>query len=338
MKNVNLNSAKKGKNDEFYTQIEDIEKEITHYKNFFKEKIVYCNCDNPNWSNFYIYFKKSFVELGLKRLISTHYKQNGTSYKMIYDGLVESKQNLEGNGDYASEECIKILKTVDVVVTNPPFSLFRNFLKTLIDSGKHFLIIGNNNSISSKYIFNMYMENKFWFGTKSNCSMKFRIDDSYDKYHLVENSTKYCRINCISWFTNIKHNKRSNPLKLIKIYNEEEYPKYDNYDAIEVSRVKDIPIDYYGVMGVPLTFLGKHNPEEFEILGLANGNEYPKIKPTKKYVNPIYLEKGLIVRKASNINSRSTLKIKCESDKYYKADNAKYPLQVLYARILIRRL
>ena len=276
--NSGLRNADKNKADEFYTSLTDIEKELSNYKDFFKGKVVYCNCDDARESNFFKYFSKNFEFLGLKKLITTGYKAEGKGVVLIYEGdkndnrEVEDSEivvrQLEGSGDFRSAECIEFLKEADVVVTNPPFSLFREYVKQLMDYGKKFIILGNNNALSYKEIFTRIMNNEMWLGTIYNKTMLFQIPDSYEKYSVIENGVKYGKVPAISWFTNIEHKKRNTPIDLYKRYSNE-YPKYGNYDAIEVSKVSDIPMDYDGVMGVPITFLGSYCPAQFEILGLA---------------------------------------------------------------------
>ena len=262
--NSNLHAAKAAKNDEFYTQITDIEKELSNYKDFFKGKVVYCNCDDARESNFFKYFSKNFEFLGLKKLITTGYKAEGKGVVLVYEGdkngnhKVEDSEivvrQLEGNGDFRSEECIEFLKEADVVVTNPPFSLFREYIKQLMDYGKKFLVIGSMNAITYKEIFPYIKDNELWLGNQN--VKEFRSPNGEIK-----------KFGNILWYTNIQHKKRNTPLDLYKRYSNE-YPKYDNYDAIECGKVAEIPMDYDGVMGVPITFLDKYCPEQFEIVGL----------------------------------------------------------------------
>jgi hypothetical protein len=275
MANSNLRSAKKEKNDEFYTRIEDIEKELIHYKEHFAGKVVFCNCDDPTWSNFYKFFSRKFEDYGLKKLISTHYEENGQSYKLEIikdingDGKInqfdEIRTNLQGDGDFRSEECVELLKEADIVVTNPPFSLFREYVAQLMDYNKKFLIIGSMNAITYKETFKLIKENKLWLGI--GAPKEFMQPDG--------NMKKFGNIN---WFTNLEHKKRNEETILYKKYyrNEDDYPTYDNYDAIEVSKVVDIPIDYNGTMGVPITFLGKFNPKQFKIVGMSASAGYKK--------------------------------------------------------------
>lgn len=270
-KNDNLHKAKDAKNDEFYTRIEDVAEELRHYKKHFAGKVVFCNCDDPTWSAFWRYFHLNFSELGLKKLIATHYDRTEPTYKMEYEGgddndvEVGVKTPLEGNGDFRSRECLDLLDECDIVVTNPPFSLFREYVSTLIQHGKKFLIIGNKNAITYKEFFPLLKENKVWIGYSSP-----------SEFDTPNGMTK--KINGLTrWFTNLDIQKRHEKLILWQRYYdddgnplpdaEERYPHYDNYDAINVDRVADIPVDYKGVMGVPITFLDKYNPDEFKILG-----------------------------------------------------------------------
>ena len=255
-KNTNLLKAKKGANDEFYTQYEDIAKEIEHYKEHLKGKAVYCNCDIPHFSNFHKYFLDNFKELELKGLIVTGYVKNGNGKCSIYDGEKSTDYDLLGDGDFRGDECIDMLQKADVVITNPPFSLFREFIKVLVDGGKDFIVVGNKNATTYKDVFPMFMSNTVFIGATIPNDFITPLGE-----------TK--KINGLSrWFTsfNVRDN---NYLELSKEYNESNYPKYDNYDVINVDKVKDIPKDYYGVMGVPVTFLDKYNTNQFEIVGCS---------------------------------------------------------------------
>lgn len=259
--NANLHKAKNVKNDEFYTQLTDVSKELMHYKPHFKDKIVLCNCDDPTWSAFWKYFHLNFETLGLKKLISTHYDKTKPTYKMEYTGgddndiEVGVKTPLEGNGDFRNQECLDLLDECDIVVTNEPFSLFREYVATLMKHNKKFLIIGNKNAITYKEFFPLLKDNKVWLGC-TNVKEFLQPDGSIKKF------------GNIGWFTNLDVAKRHEKLILWKHYTPEEYPKYDNYDAINIDKVTDIPCDYDGVMGVPITFLDKYNPEQFEIVGM----------------------------------------------------------------------
>jgi len=278
VKNTSLSAARREKNDEFYTQLTDIEKELSHYKSHFKGKVVFCNCDDPEWSSFWKYFTLNFSHLGLAKVIATHYAQGDSSYKREYIGgpdLEGVKTPLAEDGDFRSEECVELLREADIVVTNPPFSLFREYVAQLIEHQKKFLIIGNNNAITYKEIFRLLRDNQVWLGHSANKTMEFQLSADYAKWDRQdEKGNKFGKVPAISWFTNLPHAKRAEELLLFKTRagNEAAYPKYENYDAIEVSRVVDIPIDYPGVMGVPITFLDKYNPSQFEIVWLAAGN------------------------------------------------------------------
>ena len=267
MASNNLQKAKKAKNDEFYTRLTDVEKELLHYRDQFRGKIIFCNCDDPEESNFWLYFKLNFEFLGIKKLMSTHYEGNIPSYKLeMYSEDKIVKTILKGNGDFRSDESIELLKESDMVVTNPPFSLYIEYVAQLIKYDKKFLILSNNNSITYKEIFPLLKDNKMWLGYSSNKTMEFKLPDSYEKWNRIEDGVKYGKVPAISWFTNMEVLKRNEDIILFREYSEEMYPKYDNYDAINISKVKDIPKDYYGVMGVPITFMSKYNPEQFEIL------------------------------------------------------------------------
>ena len=283
-KNTNLHAAKAAKNDEFYTQLCDIENELKHYKEFFKGKVVYCNCDDARESNFFKYFSMNFEHLGLKKLITTGYKADGHGVLLVYEGdkngnrVVDDSEikttELKGNGGFETDECIEFLKEADVVVTNPPFSLFRDYVKQLMDYGKKFLIIGNGNAVTYKEIFPLIKENKMWIGASKGIGGKFCFiapNEYNGKFTSIVNGVKIAQVNNACWFTNIEHEKRNKPMDLFKKYNPTEYPKYDNYNAIE-SKTDYIPMDYDGVIGVPITFLDKYCPKQFEIVGMAEDN------------------------------------------------------------------
>lgn len=290
--NKNLRKASTAKSDEFYTQLSDVEKELGYYKNHFKDKIVFCNCDDPEESNFWNYFALNFEFIGLKKLVSTHFEKEKPSYKLEIvkdvnkDGKINKldtiKTQLKQNGDFRSPECIEILKGVDIVVTNPPFSLFREYVAQLIKHKKKFIIIGNQNAITYKEIFELIKENKIWLGVNNGGTKWFEVPDHYDiateSRKKIENGKKFFSMGSIMWFTNLDHKKRHEDLILYRTYrgNENNYPKYDNYDSINVDLVADIPADYKGIMGVPVTFLDKYNPEQFELLGIMNTGEENK--------------------------------------------------------------
>ena len=277
--NANLNRARDAKNDEFYTQFTDVSNELMHYKQHFKDKTVLCNCDDPKWSAFWRYFHLNFSALGLKKLISTHYDTNNPTYRMEYTGGDDNdidvgiKTQLEGNGDFRNQECLDILDEADIVVTNPPFSLFREYVAALMEHEKKFIIWGNNNAITYKDFFPLLKANKVWLGYIANKTCVFRLSDEYTKWdekitEQMNDGHKYGKCPAISVFTNLDIAKRHEKLILRKKYKPEEYPRYDNYDAVEVSKISDIPVDYEGVIGVPITFMGKYNPNQFEIIGL----------------------------------------------------------------------
>ena len=258
-KNSNLHTAKKARNDEFYTMLTDIEKEMRYYKDFFKGKVVYCNCDDARESNFFKYFSLNFEFLGLKKLITTGYKADGKGVVLVYEGdkngnrRVDNEEiivnELNGDGDFRSEECIEYLKECDVVVTNPPFSLFREYVKQLMDYGKKFIIIGNMNAVTYKEIFPFIKDNKMWIGCSIHSGdRKFYVPDSYELNAATcgvdENGKRFINVKGVRWFTNIENKNRFEPIDLYKRYSFEDYPKYDNYDAIEVGKTAEIPMDY----------------------------------------------------------------------------------------------
>ena len=296
--NTLLQKAKKSKSDEFYTLLSDIEKELSHYKSKFKGKVVYCNCDNPCKSNFYRYFAENFKELGLKKLIASYYKECNNSLfdaisnerggYYIYTGnssenIIPSKNDLiqfKGDGDFRNDESIKLLAQADIVVTNPPFSLFREYIAQLINFNKQFLVIGNINAITYKEIFNLIKDNKVWLGINLGRGISgFIVPDNYELYG-TETRIDDCgnRIvspnNCL-WLTNLENAKRMEDILLTKRYlgNESAYQKYDNYNGININRTQDIPMDYSGYMGVPITFLHKFNPNQFEIIKFRKGDD-----------------------------------------------------------------
>ncbi|OFY18611.1 MAG: adenosine deaminase [Bacteroidetes bacterium GWF2_29_10] len=296
--NKNLHDANKAKRDEFYTQLSDIEKELKHYKEHFKDKVVLCNCDDPRVSNFFHYFSYNFENLGLKRLIATCYKNQNidlfseyNSEKAIYleyngDKNGDKIPNLEeiginhlnGDGDFRSKECIELLKQADIVVTNPPFSLFRDYVAQLVEYDKKFVIIGNINAITYKEIFKLIKENKTWLGVNMGRGISgFIVPKHYELYgseaRIDSSGNRIVSTNNCLWLTNLDTAKRHEDLILYKKYTPLEYPKYDNYDAINVDKTKDIPMDYNGAIGVPITFLDKHNPEQFEIIKFRKGND-----------------------------------------------------------------
>lgn len=307
MANGDLNKANKNKNDEFYTQLSDIEKELGHYKEHFKDKIIFLNCDDPEESNFWKYFYLNFKFLGLKKLIATHFGNGKPSYKLEKTNGNTKKTPLKQNGDFRSPECIEILKEADIVVTNPPFSLLREYIAQLIEHNKKFVIIGNINALSYKEIFKLIKENKIWLGYSIHSGdREFKVPDDYplnsSGHRVDEKGVKYIRVKGVRWFTNLDYKERHQDFLLYKTYkgNEDEYPKYDNYDAININITKDIPEDYRGNMGVPITFIDKYNPEQFEIMGQMATTKvdefnygYPYVNGKKKYARIIIKNKKI---------------------------------------------
>ncbi|MBX3165090.1 MAG: adenine-specific methyltransferase EcoRI family protein [Bacteroidetes bacterium] len=349
--NKNLHKAKSEKNDEFYTQLSDIEKELRHYKEHFKNKVVLCNCDDPRVSNFFHYFSYNFEQLGLKKLITTCYKSQNAdlfsennSEKAIYLEYKGDKngnsvpdpeeigiKHLKGDGDFRSKECIALLKEADIVVTNPPFSLFREYVSQLIEYDKKFVLVGNKNAITYKEIFKLIKEDKMWVGnTPMSTDMLFDVPKYFSKKLVAskKEGSGYKIINGVIkgraqavWFTNLDIAKRHEDLILYKTYNKTEYPKYENYNAINVNKTKDIPVDYKGAMGVPITFLDQHNPEQFEIIGLGISNSGIEIgvKPYKEEHKKYRKE----IQKRGAVNG----------DLYMMKNNV---VDVPYARIIIK--
>lgn len=337
MAHKDLHKASKQKKDEFYTRLEDIEKELRHYKDQFKGKIVFCNCDDPRESNFVKYFSMNFEHLGLKKLIATHYKDANlftqeAPYKLEYTGDKNGNRipdpeefitEMIGTGDFRSEECTELLKQSDIVVTNPPFSLFREYIAQLEKYKKKFLILGNMNAITYKEVFRLIKGNKLWAGYGFNMSLIYRSSyknnlESNRKFVISKGCDPdiYIKVPAINWFTNLETKKRHEKLILYKKYTPKEYPKYDNYDAINVDKVSEIPIDYNGVIGVPITFLDKYNPDQFEIIWIADRQNSEGLR-TKTYT----------VKDAKNYNDLNrgpVIKV-----------NGK--LKVVYMRILIKK-
>ena len=315
--NTSLNSAKSAKQDEFYTQLSDIEKELRYYKDRFRDKVVYCNCDDPSVSNFFKHFALNFNFLGLKKLITTCYKSQNKdmfsqndSEKAVYIEYSGSRNEtgvwdddeiisypLEGDGDFRSAECVELLKQADIVVTNPPFSLFREYVAQLVEHDKDFLIVGNMNAISYKEIFPLLKDNQIWLGI-NNGPKRYEVPDKYKGNRGVfnEDGKYWAKLGNTSWFTNLDYAKRHEDLILYKEYNSEDYPTYDNYDAINVDKTKEIPLDYDGAMGVPITFLDKHNPDQFEIVN-CNDIRLFDSTPLKSH--------GLIKDKDGTVNGKA---------------------------------
>ena len=305
--NKSLNEAKRQKNDDFYTQLPDIENELKHYRPHFAGKVIYCNCDDPKISNFYKYFSLNFEALGLKKLITTCYRNKaldlfskqdsenaiwlecgqGAYEKGAYIPSDPIVRHLDGNGDFRSPECVELLKQADIIVTNPPFSLFREYVAQIMEYDKKFIVIGNVNAITYKEIAPLIRENKMWLGPSiKSGDREFGVPDHYPltaaSHRIDDVGRKYVRIKGVRWFTNLDHEKRHEDLFLYKTYSPEAYPHYDNYDAINVNKTNDIPKDWDGVMGVPITFLDKYNPEQFEIMGITDRDDRYGLK-TKKY-------------------------------------------------------
>lgn len=330
MANKQLTGAKKAKKDEFYTQLADIEVELKHYREHFKGKTVLCNCDDPRMSNFFYYFVLNFHFLGLKKLITTCYKNQNPdlcseniseqAVYLVYEGedigippnptIAGLVRSLEGDGDFRSKECIAFLEEADIVVTNPPFSLFREYVAQLIKYDKKFIIIGNINAVTYKEIFPLIQRDQVWLGPSIHSGdREFEIPSSYPLEaagsRTDNEGRRYIRVKGVRWFTNLDFPQRHEELTLYKKYSPEEYPHYDNYDAINVDKVTDIPCNYDGVMGVPITYLDKHNPDQFEILD-ANDFIIRDQAPKKPH--------GLIKDKDGSVKGR-----------------------IVYARILIRK-
>jgi len=302
-----LQKAKSEKNDEFYTTLSDIERELGHYKKHFKNKVVFCNCDDPEESNFWKYFSLNFKYLGLKKLIATHFQSKKPSYRLEKTNGDTKKTPLKQNGDFRSPECIELLKQADVVVTNPPFSLFREYVGQLIKYNKKFLIVGNWNVISYKEIFKLIKENKIWIGINNNRNFSGFIVPKHYSLHgtearIDEDGNRIVSSNNTCWFTNLDVVKRHEELILYKTYkgHEDEYPKYDNYDAINVNVTKDIPCDYRGVMGVPITFIDKYNPNQFEIVGQMATTKVDEFNHGYPYVNGKKIYARILIKNKNN--------------------------------------
>jgi len=358
-----LHKASKAKKDEFYTQLSDIEKELKNYKSFFRNKVIYCNCDDPYESNFFKYFAANFNLLGIKKLITTSYtgspitggqlslfeleglKPNAREpFKIEISevpdldndgaiGLIDVEMLLRlnkntvtpllGDGDFRSKECIELLKQSDIVVTNPPFSLFREYIAQLEQYGKQYLIIGNTNAITYKEIFRLIKDDKLRTGyTNFNVGMFFEVPNTWEKYHHIDDSgKKIARVSTSCWFTNFEVTKHKNFITLYKKYSKNEYSKYANFEGIEVSKVSDIPMDFDGIMGVPITFVDKYNPDQFEIIGLGISNSGLEVgvkpyKPAHKKYRKEIQKRGAV-----------------DGDLYLVKNGV---IEVPYARVLIR--
>lgn len=332
--NANMSKAKSAKNDEFYTQLTDVSKELMHYKKHFKNKVVFCNCDDPTWSAFWKYFHLNFKALGLKKLISTHYDKTQPTYKMEYTGGDDNDINvgtitpLEGNGDFRNQECLDLMDESDIVVTNPPFSIAReDYIPMLFKYNKQFVIIGDLNWVTYKNVFPLIKENKMWFGYMTVKEFK-TPDGSIQKF-----GNKL-------WFTNLDLDKKHEELPLTKNYkgNESNYPRYDNYDAIEVDKTANIPVDYDGVMGVPVTFLDKFNPEQFEILGCTQRGCHDLVPDTKKYddYKEINYKTGKPTGSSGGKTNENTNLARNDGKHNYFINDAGHIVQSTYSRIFIR--
>lgn len=382
MANKNLNSAKKAKKDEFYTQLSDIERELQHYWPHFRGKVVLCNCDDPYESNFFKYFALRFNQLGLKKLICTCYNgspvqgselvihfddfdsepkkvaykveitevkdENGDGSVDLSDVryLLQNDKNVMSTlktGDFRSDECIELLKEADIVVTNPPFSLFREYIGQLMKYEKKFLIIGNINSITCKEIFPYIQNNEMWIGPSiTSGDRKFFVPDDYPLNAagcgFDSNGKRFIRVKGVRWYTNLDHNKRHEDLDLVCRYGEEVYPKFDNFDAIEVCKTTDIPCDYTGVMGVPITFLDKYNPDQFEVLGLSQIDCHDMCPDTKRYNDYKEMLRSTDEPTGSSggkTNENAVLKGKGNKKTYYLGPNGEI-VHSAYKRIFIR--
>lgn len=353
-KGANLAAARAAKEDEFYTQLADIERELSNYRAHFRGKVVYCSCDDPRVSGFVHYFSYNFERLGLKKLIATCYKSteldlfsnhdSQRAVKLEYLGDKDGSgrpdpsefevQLLDGDGDFRSTESIELLKEADIVVTNPPFSLYREFIAQLMDHQKQFIIVGPQNAVTTKEIFPLIRSGKMWMGTRSG-AMKFRVPNSKDKDGLIidDEGNKWQNFGNICWYTNLDHKKRHEDLILYKGYLPDQYPKYDNYDAIEVSKVADIPLNYEGVMGVPITFLDKHNPDQFEIVGIAKSWFGAA---SKTYPKQIQVNRSGKQSEVTKLNDAPAIRVdtKPKATTYYTVGDSTFI--ATYVRILIK--
>ena len=384
MPRADFSEAQKNKKDEFYTQLADIEEELRHYKKHFEGKVVLCNCDDPFESNFFKFFALNFEHLKLKKLICTSYAGSTISHteitnshmkkkneKMPYmieitetpdlngDGttdisdielLLRSNNNvltlLDGDGDFRSDECIGFLKEADIVVTNPPFSLFREYIAQLMEYDKKFVILGNMNAITYKEFFPLIKNNQIWSGYGFNKSMIYKTPypnklEANRKFVISKGKNPdegYVKVPAICWFTNLDIERRHDEIKMYKKYSPEDYPHYGNYNAINVDKVVNIPSDYYGAMGVPITFLDKYNPDQFEILGLAPDRGTYRLQ-TKRYKNAVQHNKNGSVQGGNKVNDGPVIEHDTIPKKYpyYTAENSDKKLEVLYARIIIKR-
>lgn len=371
--NSNLGAAKRAKNDEFYTQLTDIEKELRHYCKHFKDKTVLCNCDDPFESNFFKFFVLNFKRLELKKLIATCYEGSAVAeyrdgkakpYKAVVttvhdttgDGGVDMEDvrnlfelgenelvELEGDGDFRSEECLALLDEADIVVTNPPFSLFREYVSVLMEHQKKFVIMGNINAVTYKEFFPLIKDGLVWPGASFNKTMEFILPDDYQKWNYrMADGRKVGKVPTIAWYTNLDIKKRHEELILVKKYagHEDEYPTYDNYDAIEVSKVVDIPLDYAGVMGVPITFLDKYCPDQFEIIGMlqSSTDEQAGIPNLRYYDDFKEMRQDMSYTGASGkkANGNPVVAGKSAKGNFLYCESTNEYVHSVYARIVVR--
>jgi len=380
-----LARANRAKKDEFYTQLVDVEAELRHYRDQFREKVVFCNCDDPYESSFFKYFAMNFNHLGLKKLITTCYTGSpitGAQFSLFdvegmpkdtperpayrveitavpdanNDGaidlsdvehLLKNERNvlslLDGDGDFRSAECIAMLEEADIVVTNPPFSLFREYVALLVKHEKQFLVLGNQNAITYSDIFTLIKENRLWLGYDNGGVKWFQVPDDYDHTSTaarikVEGGVRFLSMGNIAWFTNLDTTKRHDTITMYKRYSADEYQRYDNYDAIDVGRYTEIPYDHDGAMGVPITFLDKYNPDQFEILGWTRGREEFDALPTKRYVNARQIKPDGTESNGGKVNTGPTLLLGKRPAKgtVYVADGVDGYLMQTYMRIIVR--
>ena len=377
MANKNLNAAKTAKKDEFYTQMTDIERELQHYWPHFRNKVVLCNCDDPYESNFFKYFALRFNQLGLKKLVCTcfdgspvqgnellldfgdftdepkkiAYKVEITEVKDLNgDGavdladvqyLLKNDKNaislLKQHGDFRSAECIELLKQADIVVTNPPFSLFREYIGQLMEHGKKFIIVGNQNAITYKEIFPLFKDDKIWLGYGFKGGAAHFFSPYEDIATAGDHKKDMIRVSGVNWFTNLEIPKRNEEMDLVCRYSPGEYPKYDNYDAIEVSKTQDIPCDYSGIMGVPITFLDKYCPEQFEILGATQRGCHDAVPDTKKYNDYWEMRQdGSRTGSSGNKTNENANLVQNDGKKNYFINADGHIIQSAYQRLFIR--
>lgn len=348
MSNKSLKQAKAVKYDEFYTQYADVVKTLSKYKEYFNHKVVYCNCDNPVISAFWRYFHVNFSTIGIKKLIATYYTQE-TAYNCEYTGgcdddiKVYSKTPLQGNGDFRDTECVEILKSVDIVITNPPFSLYRELIRLLYNNSKKFILVTPLTALCYKDVFPYIKTNEFFVDDEIK---HFDVTKEYAEYLIKNRPSGYrvingeikAKVTCV-WLTNLYIQNQFCVDKIgSTIYTPDKFERYDNFDAINIDKLSDIPCDYNGVMGVPITYLQVHTPLLFEILGLISKYDLPDIEKyrTKIYINPLHIKENTKV-KAANIITSPMIRCDDTAKEYYTADNLDYKLRMCYNRVLIRR-